>query len=518
MSIMGKSSSVTLGSGSLSHNNREFSTDNVDPALSANNVILVQKKLKVAYQEIFGEPLKRYNDKQKRSDRVIPDYLDHIRQSKNGEKVFHELVVQVGNRNDTGIGSVDADIAKEILIEYYHCFVECNPNMRVFNAVIHMDEKDGTPHLHIDFIPVATSQKRGLETKNSMRQALQQQGYDFHPMLPTASYGKLPSKIGGGRWLEAERAQLGSILQQHGITWEKMDTHREHLTVSEFKACAEIINREIQNMPPVVLEIRESNPAMRLAGVTPNEVIASRPSAEALLNENTVLRTQAEINLSTIQKMDTEKIARDIYIQQSLTKMIEREKQANASVRAAQAEAEKIKAQYAPGTAEKYQELAGKHNRVISMYRELEKRCEAAELQNKQLPERIETAVIAATNPIKNDNSRLREELERLKQSAAGLQERVYNLCQTLYDIMRAVFTLKYSYKDKSRNPYKSELTESADYLIDALEQKSRNAFLDAGFSDLEKGMSGMGVTAELEKDVQKRLPKSKRQEHEIGC
>jgi len=125
--------------------------------------------------------------------------------------------------------------------------------------------------------------------------------------------------------------------------------------------------------------------------------------------------------------------------------------------------------------------------------------------------------VSTAVNPIRSENTHLRAELERLKQKAVGLQEKVRSLCQTLYDIMRAVFTLKYDYKNKSNNPYKSELTENADYLIDALEQKSRAAFIDAGFPDMEKGMSGMGVTVELEKDIQKRLPKSKRHEHEIG-
>ena len=69
--------------------------------------------------------------------------------------------------------------AKGILTQYYHNFVQRNPNMRVFNAVIHMDEADETPHLHIDFIPIATGQKRGPEMKNSMRQAWQQQGFDF---------------------------------------------------------------------------------------------------------------------------------------------------------------------------------------------------------------------------------------------------------------------------------------------------------------------------------------------------
>ena len=411
---MGKSVSVTLGDGSLAHNNRVFSTDNVEPALTADNVILVQQTLKTAYQEIFGEALKLYNDKQQRSDRKIPDYLEHIRQSKNGEKIFHELVIQVGNRYDTGIGTADADIAKEILTEYYYGFVERNLNMRVFNAVIHMDEKNGTPHLHIDFIPVATEQKRGLEIKNSMRQALQQQGFDFQPTAPFISYEKKPSKIGGGRWLEAERTQLGSILQQHGIERDKLDTHREHLTVGEYKACAEIINKEIQNIPPAKLEMREPNPAMRLAGVKPHEVITSLQSVESLQQENTVLRAQAEIDFNTIQKVDKENIARYNNIQRSLKMAIDIEKQAANSVRTAQAEAENIKAHYAPGTAEKYNELVGKHNNVVTMYREMEKRCESAEQQNKQLPERIETAVIEAVTPIKHENSRLREELERL--------------------------------------------------------------------------------------------------------
>ena len=76
---------------------------------------------------------------------------------------------------------------------------------------------------------------------------------------------------------------------------------------------------------------------------------------------------------------------------------------------------------------------------------------------------------------------------------------------------------MKYGYKDKSKNTYKSELTESADYLIDALEQKSRSAFLDAGFPDFEKGMDGMGVTVELERSVQNCFSKPRKKEYEIG-
>lgn len=74
--------------------------------------------------------------------------------AKTARKPFHELVVQVGDRNDTGIRTADAAKAKDILTDCYHEFVSRNPNMRLFNAVLHMDEPDGTPHLHIDFIPL----------------------------------------------------------------------------------------------------------------------------------------------------------------------------------------------------------------------------------------------------------------------------------------------------------------------------------------------------------------------------
>ena len=114
---MGKSVSVTLGKGSLGHNNRRFHTKNVDPSLTPQNVVFVHQELKDAYREIFGEALERYNQKQKRNDRKIPDYLEHIQKSKNGEKAFHELVVQVGDRNDTGIRTADAAKAKDILTD-----------------------------------------------------------------------------------------------------------------------------------------------------------------------------------------------------------------------------------------------------------------------------------------------------------------------------------------------------------------------------------------------------------------
>ena len=66
-------------------------------------------------------------------------------------------------------------VAAELIRDFADSFQARNPHLRVFNAVIHLDE--ATPHIHIDFVPFATEQKRGLSTRVSLTKALEQQGF-----------------------------------------------------------------------------------------------------------------------------------------------------------------------------------------------------------------------------------------------------------------------------------------------------------------------------------------------------
>lgn len=102
--------------------------------------------------------------------------MEHIRKSKNGEKLFYENVVQVGTMYSCPVGSTDGETASKILDEYMRGFEQRNPNIYVFNAVLHLDE--ATPHLHIDWIPIARDYKNGLQIRNSLDKALKQQGID----------------------------------------------------------------------------------------------------------------------------------------------------------------------------------------------------------------------------------------------------------------------------------------------------------------------------------------------------
>ena len=177
---MGKASiSVVKGKGSLNHNNREFVTDNVDRNRIKDNITYKCESLEDAYRHCFDEAIRNYNAKQKRADRQIDGvagYMEQIRTSKNGEKLFYENLIQVGNMRDSGVGMEQGEVCKQVLDEYMRGFQERNPNLYVFNAVMHLDEQ--TPHLHIDYIPVAHGYKNGLQARNSLDRAFREQGVD----------------------------------------------------------------------------------------------------------------------------------------------------------------------------------------------------------------------------------------------------------------------------------------------------------------------------------------------------
>ena len=220
---MKRTISAMRGPGSLKHNRRAFTAENVDAERTRYNVVYKDEPIKQVYHELFDDALERYNSKQKRRDRCISDYYEHLRTGKQ-EKVFHELIVQIGNKDNTGVTTEDGQWAATILDEYMQDFEKRNPTLRVFGAFLHMDE--ATPHLHIDFIPYVSGWKgKGMDTKVSLKQALKALGF--------AGGTKKESEL--NQWINAEKEQLAAVMERHGIEWEKKDTHEEHLSVLDFK-------------------------------------------------------------------------------------------------------------------------------------------------------------------------------------------------------------------------------------------------------------------------------------------
>jgi hypothetical protein len=256
-------SHTTSRNSSLPHNRREenYTGKNVD-----RNGIHEQwfrKEIEDLYSEIFSDSIERYNAKQKRADRMIKDsneYLDKIRNEwdeyykkgiwENGEFVrpfndyddalnhlnynkgrnprsaYYESIVQIGNQEN----QPDFETSKAILKEYLDTFQERNPNLRLLECHFHGDE--ATPHIHLDFVPVATGYKQGLDVQNGFDKALMQQ----MGLERSGTKLKTPSL----QWYEQEQEALAEIALKYGIeiSSEKVlePGRKEHESVKAYKA------------------------------------------------------------------------------------------------------------------------------------------------------------------------------------------------------------------------------------------------------------------------------------------
>ncbi len=214
--------SAMVGKGSVNHNSRKFKAENVNADRSHLNIDYCNENIKKVYHELFDEALERYNDKQTRADRRIDDYYEKIRNSKQ-EKPFHELILQIGDKENMSAESENGQLARQILDEYYRGFQERNPYLKVFSAHLHLDE--ATPHLHIDFVPFTRGSKRGLDTRVSLKQALAAQGFK----------GGSRGNTEWSQWVQSEKEQLACVMERYGIEWEQKGTHEKHLSVLDYK-------------------------------------------------------------------------------------------------------------------------------------------------------------------------------------------------------------------------------------------------------------------------------------------
>lgn len=245
---MKRTISFMTGKGSVNHNSRKFHAKNTDPERSYLNVEYCNENIKDVYHELFDEALIRYNEKQTRNDRRIDDYYEKIRSGKQ-EKPFHEIILQIGDRETMGAETEEGRLAAKILDEYMQDFQRRNPTLRVFSAHLHMDE--ATPHLHIDFVPYTTGSKRGLDTRVSLKQALTALGFK----------GGTRQETELNQWVAAEKQQLASIMLEHGIEWEQKGTHEKHLSLLDFEKKERA--KEVSMLEKQKSELEEHNAIMQ---------------------------------------------------------------------------------------------------------------------------------------------------------------------------------------------------------------------------------------------------------------
>lgn len=238
---------------------------NVDRSKTKDNLILADESIEHAYERLFGEATETYNARQAskgRPDRQIEDYYAHVRDAYRADraKVGHsksrsgrpapaiEYVVQLGNR-ETWSRELDESEAKAVYSEAFDRIrARTAGAIDWFAAAVHVDETDGTPHMHIIGIPYGQSPNRGLPVQVSMNKALKTMGLDRLPDLQDAMMGCLES-----------------VAREHGVERAVMDDHHKHMDVPQFKRAM----RELDELDKRrESSRREASDLARLADVT----------------------------------------------------------------------------------------------------------------------------------------------------------------------------------------------------------------------------------------------------------
>ena len=296
---MERTISAMIGKGSVNHNTRAFTAKNVDKNRSADNVEFCQEDIKQVYHKLFDKALERYNAKQKRKDRMIDNYYEKIRSGKQ-EKLFHEVIFQIGNKDDMNAKSEDGLLAKRILTEFMDEFQARNPNLYVFSAHLHMDEE--TPHLHIDFVPYITGSKRGLDTRVSLKSALAAEGFT----------GGTRGATELNQWIASEKQELATVMERYGVEWLQKGTHEKHLSVLEFekkersKEVAELDSQK-QEISSVVAQLGKAVSAKKqeLQNVIIEKELAEKAIQRAN-EERTTVQQEKKVLLASNQDLRME--------------------------------------------------------------------------------------------------------------------------------------------------------------------------------------------------------------------
>lgn len=470
--------SIAKGRGYLNHNDRSInrvSEKSWDPELSRNNIICRNIPIQDAYEQLFGKALSEYNQRQidvNHPERQIKNYYEHISRSKQ-EKPFYEFVVAFGNMDDK-----DTDIypaLQRCLSTYVVDFEERNPNFKVFQKIVHLDEK-GIDHAHIDFIPVSTHNKRGLSVKNSFRGALKEMGYT--------------GKTAFLDWRQSEEKYMAEIMERHGLKFERGSGRDEHLNVRQYQTEAREINRlaqqKLKNMelPSIPEPEIKTNPITKSESVKLSK--AEFDNIKQVIEYQQTQITSLEAQKSDLSaklknvehKLDTARKKPYMRENETLTQNLQNE------------------SDFSEKLTKKYENLNNQYIDLFKGYKKLEKENNSLHKEN---------------NDLKKENSSLFRKIRELEMKISTITQDFYYKLTDAYisikNIVQAVGMLKY---DKG-NGYRIEnLTDKQERLIDGVAEYGSALAKDNKYTELAKQMDNkVGIDESIESFV--KLPEPER-------
>lgn len=463
--------SIAKGRGYLNHNDRSIdrvSEKSWDPELSRKNVICRNIPIQDAYNQIFGKALSEYNQRQidvNHPERQIKNYYDHISRSKQ-EKPFYEFVVAFGNMNDK-----DTEIypvLQRCLDEYITNFDERNPNFKVFQKIVHLDEK-GIDHAHLDFIPVSTHNKRGLSVKNSFRGALKEMGYT--------------GKTAFLDWRQSEEKYMAEILERHGLEFERGSGRDEHLNVRQYQAEAREINRlaqqKLKNMelpsipePEIKINPITKSESVKLSKTEFDQIKQVIEHQQTQITSLEAQKSDLSAKLESVElKLDTAR--KKPYMRENETLMQNLENESNFS--------EKL--------TKKYGKLSNQYFELNESYKKLEKENSSLHQENA------------------SQFCKIKELEMKISNISQDFYKKLTNAYVSIKNIVQAVGLLKY---DKEEGYRIENISDKQERLIDGVSEYGSALAKENEFPELAKEMDNtVGINKSIKSFV--KLPEPER-------
>lgn len=463
--------SIAKGRGYLNHNDRSIdrvSEKSWDPESSRKNVICRNIPIQDAYNQIFGKALSEYNQRQidvNHPERQIKNYYDHISRSKQ-EKPFYEFVVAFGNMNDK-----DTEIypvLQRCLDEYITNFDERNPNFKVFQKIVHLDEK-GIDHAHLDFIPVSTHNKRGLSVKNSFRGALKEMGYT--------------GKTAFLDWRQSEEKYMAEILERHGLEFERGSGRDEHLNVRQYQAEAREINRlaqqKLKNMElPSIPE-----PEIKINPITKSESVKlSKTEFDQI--KQVIEHQQTQITSLEAQKSDLRAKLENVELKLDTVRKKPYMRENEALTQNLENESN-----FSEKLTKKYGKLSNQYFELIESYKKLEKENSSLHQENA------------------SQFCKIKELEMKISNISQDFYKKLTNAYVSIKNIVQAVGLLKY---DKEEGYRIENISDKQARLIDGVSEYGSALAKENEFPELAKEMDNtVGINTSIKSFV--KLPEPER-------
>lgn len=477
--------SIAKGRGYLNHNDRSIdrvSEKSWNPELSRKNVICRNIPIQDAYNQIFGKALSEYNQRQidvNHPERQIKNYYDHISRSKQ-EKPFYEFVVAFGNMNDKNTDIYP--VLQRCLDEYITNFDERNPNFKVFQKIVHLDEK-GIDHAHLDFIPVSTHNKRGLSVKNSFRGALKEMGYT--------------GKTAFLDWRQSEEKYMADILERHGLEFERGSGRDEHLNVRQYQAEAREINRlaqqKLKNMElPSIPE-----PEIKTNPITKSESV-KLSKAEFDKIKQVIDYQQTQITSLEAQKSDLSAKLENVELRLDTARK-------KPYMRENEALTQNLKKE-----SNLSEELTKKYGALSNECIELRKSCNKLKKEVSSLHEK-NTGLEKENSKLHLENASQFRKIKELEMKISNISQEFYSKITNAYvsikNIVQAVGMLKY---DKDGEYRIKNITDKQERLIDGVSEYGSALAKENDYPELAKKMDNtVGINEAIENFV--KLPEPER-------